>query len=80
MVLTNLGREVRVYMKTLPEGEFEHISTTDISAFFPGGYDIPKRMKLSLTSNTSTNPGIIAIRNITITGDSNLDDSLIITV
>lgn len=80
VVLTNLGREIRVYMKTLPEGEFEHISTTDISAFFPGGYDIPKRMKLSLASNTSTNPGIIAIRNITITGDSNLDDSLIITV
>lgn len=77
VVLTNIGREVRVYFKDIYD-KYELISTTDISAYFPADYTAPRRLKVSLASNTSSTPGIAAIKNITITGAANVDDSLVI--
>ena len=79
VVLTNLGRTINVYMKSSTGSQFKLVSTTNISSYFSTGYESPGRMKVSLASNTSTSPGIIAIKNITITGEANTDDSLVIT-
>lgn len=80
IVLTNLGREVRVYLKGLDsiKNKYDLISITNIAEYFPSDYSVPRRMKVSLASNTSSSPGIVAIKNISITGDANVDDSLVI--
>ena len=74
VTLTNFARTVHVDLK--PSGStdnFTRVSTTDVSEFFPMGYTTPDRLKVALSSNTSTtNTGIIAIKNITTTGSANI--------
>ena len=71
VTLTDLGRQVLVHMKSTPTSKFALVSDTKISDYFTLGYKIPSKLKVSLASSNSTvNNGIIAIKNITVTGST----------
>ena len=74
ITLSNLARAIHIDLKNISnENKFTRVGTVDISNFFPDDYETPDRLKISLTSNTSTNnTGVVAIKNITTTGLGNV--------
>lgn len=77
ITLNDLGRGIQVHMKPVSNdfSEYELIHEVDIGANFGVGYSTPRRLKVSLAGNTSTtNNGIIAIRNITVTASGRNDE------
>jgi hypothetical protein len=75
VTLTNLGRTINVHMKSLQgDDEYSLVHSADMSQDWTADYTVPRRLKVALAGNTSSsNPGVIAIKNITVTGSGRAD-------
>ena len=71
----NLGRTINVHMKSLQgDDEYSLVHSADMSQDWTADYTVPRRLKVALAGNTSSsNPGVIAIKNITVTGSGRAD-------
>lgn len=68
IVLTDLGRKIKIYIQNEQSVKYNKITEVDISQSFPEGYVIPERLKMAFVSNNSDTPGMVLIKNITTTG------------
>lgn len=74
VTLSDLGRRVKVHMKSLDDDQFTLVHEAEMATTWASDYTLPRRLKVALAGNTSSaNNGIIAIKNITVTGQSRAD-------